>query len=383
MAIHPDKLPPGITKDAIVRMSDILSLYRRIAQSESMVNKQSLALRALLETERSITPQPMPVEENFYYAQFLVPFIVMLGLVQIFMRFLNRTFSTPKVNNKKTTMPEQTNVLQIPLSSKPLATKSSHQITPPQIAVKKISIPENLQTILAKLNELFEDLIIPNPYSLRWSEFKKALACLELEAEKYCFNTKGDGKIFWLSKTALNVLVKKYCKEHLGAEEQSIGFNVEGLVLKQPFILKFNDNSRAIKQYYAAFFKILRQLANVYYPMDIQLDYHLGEFSVVFSLNKEARYEIESLSLTMKQFLHCVHSSLNLNGQEMQFSIAYKIIKDMSLPNEKEFLAMKKEACTIKRNEFTRLPGFFNQNEASNDSQKNISITPLKTLKNR
>ena len=98
MAIHPDKLPPSITKDEIIRMSDMLSLYRLIAQNESAVDKQSLALRALLATVPSIEPQLMPVKKDSYYIQFLMAFTAMMGLVQFFMRFFNRAVPTVEVS---------------------------------------------------------------------------------------------------------------------------------------------------------------------------------------------------------------------------------------------------------------------------------------------
>lgn len=55
MAIHPDKLPDNITKDEIIRMSDMLSLYRRMAQSRSAVNEQILHLRKLVEITPDMT----------------------------------------------------------------------------------------------------------------------------------------------------------------------------------------------------------------------------------------------------------------------------------------------------------------------------------------
>ncbi len=55
MAIHPDKLPDNITKDEIIRMSDMLSMYRRMAQSKSAVNEQILYLRKRVESKPDIT----------------------------------------------------------------------------------------------------------------------------------------------------------------------------------------------------------------------------------------------------------------------------------------------------------------------------------------
>jgi hypothetical protein len=379
MAIHPDKLPQDITKDEIIRMSDILSLYRRIAQSASAVNKQRLALHTLLETEKNIAPQPTPVKANSYYIQFLVVFTAMIGLVQVFMRFFNRTFPTPKANSQKATMLEKKNLVKMTLSSKPSAIKSSTQIAPPQTIVKKIPVQENLHTILTKLNELFLDLTIPNPYPLRWSEFDGAQTHLELSQEQYYYDTQGDGKVFGLSKVALSALAKEYCRNKLDAEERTILLDDAGLVLKRPLALRFNENTHSIKQCYAAFFKMLRQLANVYYPMDIQLDYRLEEFYVVFSLSKEASYEIESSSLTRKQFLQCVRNSLNLSGPETQFAISYQTIKARRpLPNEKEFLAMKKEACTKKEKEPKGQPGFFDPREDSNKEQHPVALSQFK-----
>ncbi len=382
MALHPDKLPPSITKDEIIRMSDMLSLYRRMAQSESAVNKQSLALRALLETEWGIEPQSMPIKENSYYAQFLMAFIAMMGLMQAFRRLFNRTLPTAKVNNQKTAMPEQTSVVKTPVSTKPSAITSSPQMAPPQIIIQKEPIQKNLNAILRRLNDLFEDLIIPDPYLLHWNE-DEAKAHLELRMEQYYYNTQGNGKVFGFSKAALSALAKEYCINRLGAEERTMLWNDAGLVLEQPWALKFNDNTHSIKQCYAAFFKILRQLANVYYPMAIQLDCHRGKFLVAFSLNKVFRSEIEPYTLSTKQFLQCIRSSLGLNGQEPQFSIPYETLEGMSLPNEKEFLSMKKEACAVKEKELMGPLRLFDLSKTSIGPEKNIAITPLKTVKNR
>ena len=380
MAIHPDKLPPSITKDEIIRMSDMLSLYRRIAQNESAVNKQSLALRALLATVPSIEPQLMPVKKDSYYIPFLVAFTAMMGLIRIFMRFFNRTVSKVEVSRPVRVTSENKEVRKSvgagPSTYLSSVTTRGRSYVPIGITNSHIAIIEkapaqkNLNTILSKLNDLFSDLIIPEP--VYWHNAADERFILGLADERYCFDTQGGGKTFWFSKSALSVLITNYCKFHLGVEEPFIRHSANHLALEQPAALRLKDNTRSIRRYHAALFKPLEQLAHLYYPMDIQLEYRQEKFSVTFNLNEKSLCEINPRSLTKRPFLRCVRRSLNLEGLDEQFSIPFETINRMSLPNEKDFAAMKKEACIVKGKELREQPGFFNQsaNEARIDGSE-------------
>ncbi len=362
MAILPDELPASITTYEITRMSDILSLYRRMAEDKSAVNKQSIGLRALLEIEPSIasSPQPTSVKTNSYYGLILGVVTAMMGLLKIFMRVFNRTESMPKPSNPKNPIPPPINTVKISRCSKPSTIQCAPKISLPQVA--KPPKQENLNVILSKLNELFLDLIIQNPSPLRWSEFMKKQIRLELNEEKYYFNTQGDGKIFCLSKVAARELAIKYCKDSLGAEEDAIKLNADDVILGDPVVLIFKSSTRTVKQFYAAFFKPLRQLANLYYPMEIELDYDKGDFLVRFNLEAQACNRIEPSSLSAEDFLVCVRHSLKLKGLRAPFSILQETIKGMALPNEREFATIKKEACIIEGKEPRGYPGFFDQN---------------------
>lgn len=384
MDIQPEKLSISITKDEIITMCDMLSLYRRIARSESAVNKQILALRAVLKAKESIAPQTTPVKKSAYYVEFLAVFIplVVVGLLQFFARFLNGALLSPKVNNKQTTMPKQKNRVNMPVANESKILSYSPQIVPSEVMVRKIAAQQNLPAILTQVNELFLDLIIPDPYPLYWIEDKEKQFRLALTRQQYYYDTQGKGKFFSLSRAALSALITEYCTNRLGVEARTIALQNVDLVLEQPLELKVDGNTHSIKQCYATFFKLLRQMATVYFPMDIQLDYHSGEFFIVFNLDKDNCSEINPYTLTPKKFLHCVRNSLNVVAQGANFTISYQTVRERQrLINEQEFLTIKKAACNKKENEFKGQPVFFNLSKIALVSEKNRAITPLKTLK--
>ncbi len=224
---------------------------------------------------------------------------------------------------------------------------------------KTVGSSKTLEGISKDLERLFEELILSSDsgsLTLQKDESRKQII-LELDGDKYYINRPIGERPFYLSNIALRNLMQTFFINIKVPEE---GIRIQNS-RKRKYLCKITlinptglmlDNARLINQRQASLFKRLSQLANVYHPMEIKLDYSEEHYNVVFKLNEDNLFEIEPYGLSGSSFLRCVKQSLmaakmtvNDIGEGNQFSVPLQDITQYKdeLHNKEQFLALKNE----------------------------------------